>query len=312
MPLSRKKSCVRCRQSKLRCNQATPSCSRCSERGTRCVYDWKASHASPYAHASVSRASRSLSTPSAILGEVPELQMPEDSGDFSVFMHPPSQPADVEQQQNGIDLHWAAINAIEEPSLNTPKIGSSLDVSSLSAPFPVWTGPQGLSEIEEEMLDVETIPMAGSSPNIPGAWFLGGELTTSRSSNHKCCAANFTESRPPRRTFQRRHVLRNCALSSVVVGQLTSFPKMLIQGHHLPPFITPPCHVHEELAFDCAKNGRHQCLVKELAICAGLVEMFFSRTPQNADFVWKMIYAERDRLRREVSTIRAETKCPSI
>lgn len=230
-------------------------------------------------------------------------------------MHPPSQPAQVEQQQNDIELTWAAINAIDEPSLNEPKIGPSLDVSSLSVPYPVWTGPQGLSEIEEEeeTLDVETIPMAGPPPNFTSAWFLGGELATSRSSNpNKCCAPTFTESRPPRRTFQRRHVLRNCALSSVVVGQLTSFPKMLIQGHHLPPFITPPCHVHEELAFDCAKSGRHQCLLKELAICAGIVEMFFSRTPQNADFVWKMIYAERDRLRREVSTVRAETRFPSI
>jgi hypothetical protein len=223
-----------------------------------------------------------------------------------MFMHPPSQPAEAEQQ-NDIELNWAAINAVDERSLNTPKIGPTLDVSSLSAPFPLWTGPQGLSEIEEETFDVETIPMAGPPPSISNAWFLGGQVATSRPS-HKCTAPTSLEPRPPRRIFQRRHILRNCALSSVIVGQLTSFPKMLIQGQHLPPFITPPCHMREELAFDCAKSGRHQCLLKELAICAGLVEMFFSRTPQNADFVWKMIYAERDRLRREVSTIRAETK----
>lgn len=313
MPLSRKKSCARCRQSKLKCNQATPSCSRCSERGTRCVYDWKTSHASPYAHASASRVSQSFSIPSEILDEVPGLQL-DDSGDFSalsasMFMHSPSQPAETEQQ-NAIGLDWTVLNAVDEHSLNAPKIGPSLDVPNLSASFPVFPVPQGLSEIEEETLDVETIAMTGPPPSITNTWFMGGgggEVATS-SSNQKCCApTSNTESHPPRRTFRQRHVLRHCALSSVVVGQLTSFPKMLIQGHQLPPFITPPCHVHEELAFDCAKGGKHQCLIKELAICAGLVEMFYSRTPQNADFVWKMIYAERDRLRREVSQFQAAT-----
>ncbi|CRG89279.1 hypothetical protein PISL3812_06315 [Talaromyces islandicus] len=216
-----------------------------------------------------------------------------------MFIHSSSQPSEADHQ-NAIELGWAALSTVDEPSLNMPKIGSSLGVVNPSAPFPVFTGSQGPPEIEEETIDVEPIPITRPPQNITNTWFMGGgEVTTSRS-NHKCRAPTAPiESHPPRRTFRRRHILRNCALSSVIVGQLTSFPKMLIQGHHLPPFMTPPCHVHEELAFDCAKSGRHQCLIKELAICAGLVEMYFSRTPQNADYVWKMIYAERDQLRRE-------------
>lgn len=309
MPLSRKKSCVRCRQSKLKCNQATPRCSRCSERGTKCVYDWKVGHASPYARTSTfgtaSQELEPLALPSTVSSEEVDsrlLQL-EDPDDFSA-MSTSSMFMELEQQSGIIGMdHWSSINAIDDPSLNNMlKTGHSLDVSSTPATFPAWTEAEGTSG---KTLDVETIALTGPSPGITSSWFLGGAVATSSSISHnnKCSASSvFIEPRPPRRTFQRRHILRHCALSSVVVGQLTNFPKMLIQGHHLPPFITPPCHVHEELAFDCAKSGRHRCLIKELAICAGLVEMFFSRTAQNADFVWKMIYAERDRLRREVST----------
>lgn len=102
------------------------------------------------------------------------------------------------------------------------------------------------------------------------------------------------------KTLRRRIFLKDCVLTSVVLGQLTSYPKMMVEGDLLPPFIQPPCHYDEEQASDCRMFGRHKCLPEILAICASLVEMFYTRTQANGHFVWRTIYTERARLQEKV------------
>jgi hypothetical protein len=75
---------------------------------------------------------------------------------------------------------------------------------------------------------------------------------------------------------------------------------MLIEGLQLPPFIKAPCHQNEELAPSCVAAGRHQCFPKRLDACAGLVQMYHSRTDENVDTIWRMIYAEVAKLASEV------------
>ncbi|KAH8701021.1 hypothetical protein BGW36DRAFT_357651 [Talaromyces proteolyticus] len=305
MPLSRKKSCMRCRQSKLRCNQATPTCSRCSERGVSCIYDWKVGYGSS---SSVSRASRTSTTSPRIFEELSDNALQsQDSSDIpdlpaSVFMNPPHQVAGLEP--GDIEVDWNAINTADDQSFDVLKLSPSLGLPTMPAPYPIWAGTQGLADIGVETPGIDTMNSMGAPQNNVSAWFMGRIGVSSRPDNSSCTIS--PESvllRPPLRTFQLRHVLKSCALTRVVIGQLTSFPKMMTHGDRLPPFISPPCYLHEELAFDCAKNRRHKCLPKELAICAGLVDMFYSRTPQNADFVWKTIYAEKDRLHREIEDL---------
>jgi hypothetical protein len=89
-------------------------------------------------------------------------------------------------------------------------------------------------------------------------------------------------------------------LTNIILGQITGYPKMLVLGDRLPPFIHAPCYTDERLAPECGEMGKHQCLPKSLAICASLVDMFYSRTDANADFVWQTIYSEGKRLREEV------------
>lgn len=107
--------------------------------------------------------------------------------------------------------------------------------------------------------------------------------------------------------LRRRTFLKDCVLTSVVLGQLTAYPKMMLAGDLLPPFIQPPCHYDEEPAPECRVAGRHKCLPEILAICVGLVQMFYSRTQANERFVWGTIFAEQARLRKKVSS----RKCPS-
>ncbi|KAF7564006.1 hypothetical protein G7046_g92 [Stylonectria norvegica] len=51
MPISRKKSCVRCRAAKARCSLTHPRCTRCVGRGLRCDYAEQAPRFAPYSGA---------------------------------------------------------------------------------------------------------------------------------------------------------------------------------------------------------------------------------------------------------------------
>ena len=86
---------------------------------------------------------------------------------------------------------------------------------------------------------------------------------------------------------------------------MTSYPRMLVEGETLPPFVHPPCHYGalEHMAPECGESGRHRCLPEDLSVCAGLVGMFYARTEANARFVWDSIYAEARKLRDAVCVV---------
>lgn len=300
MPISRKKSCVKCRQSKLRCNQAIPSCSRCFERGVRCVYDWKSSEAVSSAISAASRVARTRSTPPGmhedLIGEIQSENLNNTSAlSASTFMNNRFQDTDI--SLGDFHLNLTSMDAHGERFFDAPSVETLLGTTNESSIFPLRTGLHEHPSIEIPEGSAENLEIMSGHFNDFERRHLGRTL----SPNHACHPLHTMPVQlPSRRTFQRRNVIRYCLSSSITLGQLTGFPKMMIQGDRLPPFICPPCQLHEEMAFDCARSRMHQCLPKDLAICASLVQMFYSRTPQNADFVWKTIYAEKDRLHREV------------
>lgn len=106
----------------------------------------------------------------------------------------------------------------------------------------------------------------------------------------------------PNRVLRKRYGARAPLLANVVIGQLSGYPKMMIQGLSLPPFMYPPCRLDDELAAECIEKRKHQCLPKTLAICSGLVNMFYDGTAGCSAFVWQTIYAEEARMAHEVSS----------
>ncbi|KAG9251962.1 uncharacterized protein F5Z01DRAFT_638941 [Emericellopsis atlantica] len=102
-----------------------------------------------------------------------------------------------------------------------------------------------------------------------------------------------SETRGP---LQRRFFWRHCVLSNIIVGQMTSYPKLMVEGDTLPPFITPPCFIREDLAPECGEAGRHCCLPEDLSVCASLVRMFYDRSASTRAYAWKSIYAEAEKL----------------
>ena len=86
----------------------------------------------------------------------------------------------------------------------------------------------------------------------------------------------------------------------VMLGQVESYPKMMIEGLSLPSFIHSKCALDDTGSIVCRE--RHTCLSEHLSICASLVQLFSTKTPTNSDFVWKTIYNEQTRIREEVRT----------
>lgn len=103
---------------------------------------------------------------------------------------------------------------------------------------------------------------------------------------------------------KRRGLNANTILSTrTILGQVSSYPAMLVSGYSLPPFIHSRCSLDDSLTHDCAKAQKHGCLRKTLSICASLVGMWMGKTPVNSSFVWDTIYNEVDRMHKEVSIL---------
>ncbi len=103
----------------------------------------------------------------------------------------------------------------------------------------------------------------------------------------------------PRKLSTRESLLT----SKVLLGQLLRYPRMLIRGASLPPFIFPPCAMKDMVYEECAVDGMHQCLPEALVNCCTLTHMVYTKTPANTPFVWRTVYAEVERLLREVSHV---------
>ncbi|GAW25096.1 putative sterigmatocystin biosynthesis regulatory protein [Rosellinia necatrix] len=112
--------------------------------------------------------------------------------------------------------------------------------------------------------------------------------------------------------MQRGIATEPSLMARVLIGQIQNYPRMLIQGSKLPPFIYPQCVLDDRVSRQCtAMNGMHQCLPEPLANCAAMVQMFYSRGPSNTHLVWKTIYVEQKRLYQQVSNDLMHTSSPS-
>ncbi|KAF3057930.1 hypothetical protein CFAM422_012163 [Trichoderma lentiforme] len=305
MPFPRQKSCTHCRQSKLRCNRASPTCSRCAERNLAC--DIRNIHVPPYSDSRRSKVPglevvdfealehqhRSFAVPSAIFDGV----LPD---------------AAIGLSDENVSSNWMVTDSFEPGPLDPKNLESGI-------------GDFGLDTLEDELSlqmmpesncseqnDVETwtsscvIPPDNSAPI--SCWdpspLLGGSGSESNTSSCDHTATTLAVRTPSNQgSLRSRPILKGCMLTNMVLGQITGYPKMLVLGDRLPPFIHAPCYMDERLAPECGEMGKHQCLPKRLAICASLVDMFYSRTDANADFVWQTISSEGQRLHEEYKSL---------
>lgn len=271
------------------------------------MYDWRIGPGAPYQISATSRVAQTPSTPARSCGRVIDAVQPENPNNSS---SPSTSTLMNHQYQDNIislddfQLDFTSMNSNAEQPLSNPNLDTLLGATNGPSAYSSRTNTQEYPEIEAAESGAEILEMIASDLDDSGQWSLEKTVAPDHTFLHPQTMP--VQLPPPRGTFQRRNVIRHCLSSSIVLGQLTSYTKMMNQGDRLPPFICPPCQLHEEMLFDCVRSRKHQCLPKDLAICAGLVQMFYSRTPQNADFVWKTIYAEKDRLHHVVRATEIE------
>ncbi|KAM0261147.1 hypothetical protein ACHAQJ_002409 [Trichoderma viride] len=301
MPFSRQKSCTHCRQSKLRCNRATPTCSRCAERSLAC--DIRDIHVSPYSD------SRRSKVPRLEVVDIEALQH-QHSG----FGVPPaifdvvSTGAAITLSDENFSSNWMVTDSLETGHLNPKSLESGIGdfgLDTFEGEFSLQMMPE--SECSEQNA-VDTWTSACVVPPDNSAlishWDPSPLLGESSSESNITSCDDMPSTLTVRTPFNQgilrsRPILKGCMLTNMILGQITGYPKMLVLGDRLPPFIHAPCYIDETLAPECGEIGKHQCLPKRLAICASLVDMFYSRTDANADFVWQTIYSEGQRLHEE-------------
>ncbi|CAH0027958.1 unnamed protein product, partial [Clonostachys rhizophaga] len=99
----------------------------------------------------------------------------------------------------------------------------------------------------------------------------------------------------------------NRITTELLLGQLLSYPSMMIGGGRLPPFIFPPCGTGGLAASNkCSSNGLHKCLPESLAICSSLVQSFESRTQGSVEFIWRTILSELERFNHDFQSYSRE------
>ncbi|KAM6487205.1 P-loop containing nucleoside triphosphate hydrolase protein [Trichoderma sp. SZMC 28011] len=305
MPFPRQKSCTHCRQSKLRCNRAAPTCSRCAERNLAC--DIRNIHVSPYSD------SRRSKVPGleVVDFEALEHQHRSFAGPSAIFDGVLPDAAIGISDEN-VRSNWMVTDSFEPGHLDPKNLESRIgnfDLDTLEDEFDLQMMPEPNCS---EQNDVETwtsacvIPPENSAPI--SCWdpspLLGGSGSESNTSSCDHTATTLAVRTPSNQgSLRSRPILKGCMLTNMVLGQITGYPKMLVLGDRLPPFIHAPCYMDERLAPECGEMGKHQCLPKRLAICASLVDMFHSRTDANADFVWQTISSEGQRLHDEYKSL---------
>ncbi|OHE97179.1 hypothetical protein CORC01_07433 [Colletotrichum orchidophilum] len=221
-------------------------------------------------------------------------------------------PEDRPYPEHGPSMDWAALLSTETPEI---PMDSDLDLrSQLPDPIPfsmVFDSPQQ----RQTVLDAAGVPWQRNNAHLFGPENLGALVTIPdpddeyRTSDIQLLGAfRNCPARKARPFYQDKPLapriprsVATCFTAKVLLGQILSYPVMMIKGGRLPPFIFPPCVIEGSKSMaGCCDKEFHQCLPEPLAICCNLVQSFDQRTQGSADFVWKSIYSEVARLRREL------------
>ncbi|KAI0437427.1 hypothetical protein F4803DRAFT_150838 [Xylaria telfairii] len=327
MPISRKKACGQCRLAKARCSLES-ICARCLNRGLTCEYNGGQSRSRPYTRPHFLEPERrlSLANPtvteeplSSLFGSSPDLGVPYldfESGDL--LREEPTldntQLANWEPYQMNTPREMSLDQAIHHRSevaahptltIDSPlhEARPNATLNGLPISMPTW-GFIGTSQLPDTLLNGFPATISENS---------AGSVGTAKSQTQSDCPSSpaneseiFSDMENDTTVVikeKRYETLRGgitterSLMARILSSQVESYPRMLIQGSRLPPFIYPQCVLNNGLSHQCiAVNGTHQCLPEPLANCAALVRMFYSRSSNNAQFIWKAIYDEQKRL----------------
>lgn len=273
MPNFRRKSCHQCRSSKLACDRKQPRCSRCERRSWLCRY------------------SPASKTPRPQVDEPQHVQEPS----FHTHRH-------VSEETASDTPIIASISTSNPEEPDGPQAAGLFENTSATeeirgfgwtAEFsnnPPWTG--------DAFSNYTNLPSTG--PSID----LNPDLMTDIINIEISRRANFehsilVDSSLLLRTRQWRSI-ESSLTSKIMLGNILTYPELLVNGLNLPPFISPPCCGDE---LQCQQSGSHRCLLQPLVACASVIRMLQTGSSENKAFIWSTIYTEQQKLLHEVGYI---------
>lgn len=256
--IPRKKSCTLCTQAKTRCDLRTPACSRCKTKGLDCRYYYSpATYKDPaLSPIPTLREEISLPTPAATdIGHIDDANGANFDTSLDVAV------VDWGEISNSL-LDWAPMFGLPEPG------ATGLEVS-----------PSMPSE------GSKTIHAASFSQN---SMMGGGQSRVVSQPSRLVSLESFMQMRhrlatEPMLATEKSHFDKFHFMHLVI----RAYPKMMVTGNSLPPFIH----------WSSLVPGRTS---EALANCKGLVEMYRTMTVENRQFVMKTIAQEHERVVQQV------------
>lgn len=273
MPNFRRKSCHQCRSSKLACDRKQPRCSRCERRSWLCRY------------------SPTSKTPR------PQVDEPQHVGPL---LHTPGHVP----EETALDTPIIASASTSNPEEPDPPQAAGLLENAIAtegiqsfgwtAEFndnPPWTG--------DAFSNYTNLP--STEPRIDINPDLVTDIITDMN-NEISKRANFEHSLLVDNSLLLRarqwRSVESSLTSKIMLGNIFTYPGMLVNGLNLPPFISPPCCGDE---LECQQSGSHQCLLQPLVACKSVIRMSQTDSPENKAFIWRTIHTEQQKLLHEVS-----------
>ncbi|KAI1184524.1 hypothetical protein F5B17DRAFT_442556 [Nemania serpens] len=343
MPISRKKACEQCRLAKARCS-LDRVCSRCVNRGLACDYNGGVSRAGPYTRPHSFESGRDLSLASPALPMVDPLDLLSPLGSGAPWLEFGAAFRDGSPLLNTEIVDWDLYRVAD--SRGTLRDQASLNMSEAethsalpgtsphhelrneltSNELPGFILPSNFTE-KSQSADIRSTVLPDAATGQGGeavtmsknaSEFFGLSSPTDKtevaSEKEKVTIVTIHVNQPEKlQAWQQSATPGQSLTARILVGQIENYPRMLIRGSRLPPFIFPQCAFNGKLCRQCtAVNGIHQCLPEPLANCAALTQMFYSRGPGNAQLVWKTMYDEQKRLYEQSHTYDIPTLLAAI
>ncbi|KAK2734369.1 C6 finger domain-containing protein [Colletotrichum kahawae] len=285
MPNFRRKSCHQCRSSKLACDRKQPRCSRCERRSWPCRY-------SPGSKTTLPRADKPQH------GQEPFLHTPGHVSEETASDGPIAAPTNT---FNPEELDRPQVAGLFENVVATEDIQDFGWAADLNDNTP-WTG--------EAFSNFTNMPSAEQSININPDLVtdiiadINTEISRRANFEHSMLVDNSLLLRP-----RKWRNIESSMTSKMMLGDILTYPGMLINGLNLPPFISPPCCGDE---LQCQESGSHQCLPQPLVACASIIRMWQAASPDNKAFIWKTIYMEQQKLLHEHESYDKETLIAAV
>ncbi|KAL7935829.1 hypothetical protein V8C35DRAFT_298345 [Trichoderma chlorosporum] len=334
MPISRAKSCDRCRAAKTRCSLATP-CSRCAKRNLECHYsprnrpslpqrqrrDFRPilpvtadlvisgkdiDDGDPHKSCTPSTTRASDNIPPAAVATVTRnsFSSPDTTSEDRVLTEI-VKLAGTGAKRSELSVYHSGTPPVFDMSgtSNLPHaatLGSgSLGASDDGSMYPYYVDPLSTYNLLSLPFSLVDIGLGSVSSSVPASIdFSSPELLSE-------AALPVEVLQKPHLSTRERSFHQGSLTGKMLLSQLMDYTRRFAEGKTLPPFIHPSCFLSRDE--ECPHDTPHSCLPKPLAICRSLTQMFYSRTPGSNDFIWDQIYTHLHQMHAEFQSYDKES-----